>query len=79
MIEGDDIGGSLMAEPASVKFDHGGQGEQVEAERVGSEAELIIEEVASGTDEGRLSDAADVLSVADEDFVHVSGLPRCSS
>jgi hypothetical protein len=48
VIEGDDVGGAVMIEPAPIECDHPGQREQVEAEGVSVEAELVFEEVTGG-------------------------------
>jgi len=79
VVESDDIGGAGVIEPALIECDHGGQGEQVEAQGIVGEAELMFEEVSGGADEGGGMKAAGALAVTDQDFVHGSVLPRCSS
>jgi hypothetical protein len=79
VIEGDDVGGAVMVEPAAVESDHLGEGEEVQAEGVGVELELMFEEVAGGAEEGGDLDGASALAVAYLDLVHGTVLPRCSS
>jgi hypothetical protein len=79
VIEGDDVGGTLLIQPAPIEGDHPGEREQVEAESVSVEAQLVFEEVTGGIEEGRGPDATSALAIADLDFVHGTVLPRCSS
>jgi hypothetical protein len=79
VIEGDDVGGAFVIEPAPIEGDHSGEGEQVQAQRVGVELKLVIEEVSGGLEEGRGPDATSALAIANLEFVHGTVLPRCSS
>jgi hypothetical protein len=79
MIESDYIGWTVMIEPAPVEDGHGGGGEEMEAEGERGEVEFGLEEVLGHVGEDKCLDAAAALAIADEDFVHVGGLPRCSS
>ena len=79
MIEGDDVGGAIVGKPALVEGDHCGQAEEVQAEGVSGQPELVFEQVTGDADELGDADRAGALAVADLDFVHGTCLPRCSS
>jgi hypothetical protein len=79
VVESDDVGGAVMGEPALVEFGHSPKREQVQAQGISGEAELLFEEVTRDVDQGLGSYGAKALAVADLDLVHGRFLPRCSS